>query len=185
MEHFADFDTATEQFASRGLNVGDGEVQALSRPRRCRCDVLAKDYRAPGTGRRELYPAPVVTGREIAVEPPPKAGVKLFRMVNIRNRDDDHLKIHVDSRGTRVCGWFIVADCTQSCHLFLLYMWAKWRSKRPFTIETLLLRLSSSQWPGFLPTSLRLTAVIGSRYEPLLKRAAAVPRLQNGRLFPA
>src|SRR5207253_7537996 len=119
-EHLADFDAATAQLVPGGLNVGDGQVQALGRAWCCRGDVLAEDYRAPRAGRRELDPTPVVTSGEIGVEPPPEPGVELFRAVDIRNRDDDHLKLHVDSHGIRVCGWFIVADCTQSFHFFLL-----------------------------------------------------------------
>src|SRR5438034_9094609 len=120
VEHLADFNAATEQIVPGGFNVGDGQVQALSRARCCLGDVLAEDYRAPGAGRRELDPTPVVAGGEIGVESPPESCVELFRAIDIRDRDDDHLKLHVDSRGTRVSGWFIGADCTQCCHFVLL-----------------------------------------------------------------
>src|SRR3954471_13359653 len=116
MEYFADSDAATEQVFPGGLNIRDGQVQALGRARRCRGDVLAEDYRTPGAGRRELDSTPVVTSGEIGVEPPTESGVELFRAVHIRNRDDDHLELHLESSGVRVRGWFIVADCAHSCH---------------------------------------------------------------------
>src|SRR5512146_2528221 len=65
VEDFADFDAATEQIFPGGLNVGDGQVQALGRAGRSRGHVLAEDYRAPRAGRRELDPAPVVASGEI------------------------------------------------------------------------------------------------------------------------
>ncbi len=56
VEHLAYFNTATEQIVPGGLNVGDGQVQALSRARCCLGDVLAEDYRAPGAGRVNWTP---------------------------------------------------------------------------------------------------------------------------------
>src|SRR5215471_11997883 len=120
VKHFADFDAATQQLFSRGLNIGDGQVHALGGPRRRRGDVFAKNYRTPGTGRRELNSTPVIASVEIGVEPPPELGVELFGAVYIRNRDDDHLNLHIDSHSTRVSGWFVAVDCLQSCHLVLL-----------------------------------------------------------------
>src|SRR6478609_11885190 len=116
VEDFADFSAATQQIFPRGLNVSDGEVQAAGRARCCRSHVLAEDHGARRTGRRELDPTPVITSSEITIETPSKSGVELFRAFGIRNGDDDHLKLHVDSRGIRVCGWFYVADYSRGCH---------------------------------------------------------------------
>src|SRR5512147_127729 len=91
VEHLAHFDATTEQLVPGGLNVGDGKVQALGRAMRRRGDVLAEDYRAPGARRRELDRTPVVASGKIGVEPPPESCVELFRTVDIRNGDDDHL----------------------------------------------------------------------------------------------
>src|SRR5512133_3770734 len=85
MEHFADFDAPTQQLFPGSLNVGDGQVQALGGARRRRRDVLAKNYRTAGAGRRELNSTPLVSIGEIGVEPPPELGVELFRAVYIRN----------------------------------------------------------------------------------------------------
>src|SRR5581483_34013 len=120
VKYFADFDAATEQVLSGGFNIRDGQVQALGRARRCCGDILAEDYRTSGAGRCELYSTPVVTSGEISVEPPSKLCVELLRPVYIGNRDDDHLKFHVDCTRILFRGWFIAADCTQRCHFVLL-----------------------------------------------------------------
>src|SRR4051812_12805966 len=135
VKYFADFNAASEQVFPGGLNIRDGQVQALSRARRCRGDVLAEDYRASGAGRRELDSTPVVTSGEIGVEPPTQSGVELFRAVHIRNRDDDHLKLHVDSRGVRVRRWLILADCIHTCHFVLLYPSYSQESDLPLTAK--------------------------------------------------
>ena len=104
VEHLADLDAATEQLVAGGLDVGDDQVQALGGAGCRRGDVLAEDDRAPGARRRELDHAPVVTVGEVGVEPPPEPPVELLRAVDIRDRDDDYLELHVDSRDARVAG---------------------------------------------------------------------------------
>src|SRR5712692_7761245 len=101
VEHLADLDAATEQLLAGGLDVGDDQVQSLGGARCRRGDVLAEDDRAPGARRRKLDRAPVVTVGEVGVEPPPEPPIELLRAVDIRDRDDDDLELHVDSRDAR------------------------------------------------------------------------------------
>src|SRR4029077_21033509 len=111
VERFADLDAKTEQLFAGGLDVGDDQVQALGRTGRCRGNVLTEDNRAPGARRRELDHAVVFTAIEVRVEAPPKPRVELLRAVNIRDRDDDYLELHVHFHGIRAAGRFIAADC--------------------------------------------------------------------------
>src|SRR5271167_1365521 len=60
VEDIADLDTATEQFAAGGLDVGDDQVKALGGAGCRRGDILTEDNRAPGARRRELDYAEVV-----------------------------------------------------------------------------------------------------------------------------
>ncbi len=96
VECLADLDAATAQLAAGGRDVGDDQVQALGGAGCRRGDVLAEDDGAPGARRRELDDAEVVAGGEVGVEPPPEAAVERLRAVDIRNRDDDDLELHVD-----------------------------------------------------------------------------------------
>ena len=96
MEHLADLDAATEQFVAGGLDVGDDQVQALGRAGRRRGDVLAEDDRAPEPGGVNWMYAEVVAVGEVGVEPPTEAAVESLGAVDIRNRDDDDLELHVD-----------------------------------------------------------------------------------------
>jgi len=69
----------------------------LARTGRGRGEGLTELDRTPGTRRRELHHP----GRR-DVQPPPEPPVKLFRAVDVRNGDDDHLQLHVDFRDVRV-----------------------------------------------------------------------------------
>src|SRR4029077_5316727 len=120
VERLADLDAASKQILAGGLDVGDDQVQALGGAGRRRGNALAEDDRTAGPRRRELDYAEVFTAVEIGVEAPPKPRVELLRAVNIRDRDNDYLELHVHFHGTRAAGRFIAADCTQSCHFFLL-----------------------------------------------------------------
>ena len=51
--------------------------------------------RARGARRRELDDVVVVRG-EVGVEPPPETPVELLGALDIRDRDDDDLELHVD-----------------------------------------------------------------------------------------
>src|SRR5690348_14176961 len=117
MEHFAYLDAAIEQVFAGGFDVGDDQVQALGGARRRRGDVLAEDDRAPRAFRRKLDTAPVVTVGEVAVEPPSEPRVELLRAIDIRDREDDNLELHVNPRNTRdLCRvdtmyWFRAHNC--------------------------------------------------------------------------
>ena len=50
VKHFADLHAAIEQFFAGGLDVGDGQVQAVGGARRCRGDVLAEMIEHPEPG---------------------------------------------------------------------------------------------------------------------------------------
>jgi len=58
-------------------------------------DVLAEDDRAPGAGRGELDHAEVFTVVVVGVEPPSELRVELLGPLDIPNRDDDDLELHV------------------------------------------------------------------------------------------
>src|SRR5262252_5362710 len=102
VEHFAYLDAAIEQLFAGGFDVGDDQVQALCGAGCRRGDVFAENDRASGARRRKLDPAPVVTVGEVAVEPPSEPRVELLRAVDIRDRDDDDLELHINSRNA----WF-------------------------------------------------------------------------------
>ena len=95
VEHLADLGTAGGEFAVRSLNIGNDQVQALGRAGRGRRDLRAELDRALRARRRELDDPDAVIEGEVSVEPPPEAPVELFRAVNIRDGDDDHLKLRV------------------------------------------------------------------------------------------
>jgi hypothetical protein len=95
VKHLADRDAAREQVGAGGLDVGDDQVQSLRGAGRRRGDVLAEDDRAWRAGRRELYHPPVAGG-EVGIQPPAEAAVKALGAIDVRNRDDDDLELHVD-----------------------------------------------------------------------------------------
>jgi hypothetical protein len=97
VENLADLDAASEQLVAGGGDVGDDQVQALGGAGCCGGDILAEDDRASGARRRELNHAEVGTVVIVGVEPPPEAPVELLRAVDIRDGDDDHLELRLDS----------------------------------------------------------------------------------------
>src|SRR5580704_9438347 len=111
MEHLTDLDTAGNELFASSFNMGNDQVKTLGRARRGRRYLRAELNRAPRAGRRELDNAESVVEWEICIEPPPKLRVKRFRAINIRDWNDDHLELHVHSRGTRVPDRVIVS-CT-------------------------------------------------------------------------
>ncbi len=107
VEHLADLDTAGDEFVARSLDVGDDQVEALGRAGRGRRDVRAELDRAPRAGRRELDDPEAVIEGEVGVEPPPEVSIELLRAVDIRDGDDEHLELLIDSRefrNSRVAG---------------------------------------------------------------------------------
>src|SRR3954452_18985044 len=95
-------DAVCHEFGPSSFNIGDDQVQALRRAWCRRRYVLAEDDGGPGTRRRELDNAEVITVVEIGVKPPPDLPVELLRAVYIRDGDDDHFELHVNSRSCRV-----------------------------------------------------------------------------------
>ena len=94
VEHLADLGAAAGELASRGIDVGDCQVQVLGRTGRGRRQALAELDRAPGAGRRELDDAEAAAA-DIGVEPPAEPPVELLRPVGIRDGDDDHFELRI------------------------------------------------------------------------------------------
>src|SRR5580704_14214099 len=111
MEHLTNFDTAGNEILASSFDIGNDQVETLGGARRGRRYLHAELNRAPRPGRRELDDTESIVEWEICIEPPPKLCVKRFRAINIRDWNDDHLELHVHSRGTRVADPFIVS-CT-------------------------------------------------------------------------
>jgi hypothetical protein len=100
VEHLADLGTAGDELGARSLDVGDDQVQVLGRTGRGRGDARAELDRALGARRCELDDAEVVTSSAVGVEPPAETPVELLCAVDIRDRDDDHLELHVHDAGS-------------------------------------------------------------------------------------
>src|SRR5580704_3924193 len=117
MEHLADLNAAPEQILSRGLDVSNDQIKALSGAGSRRRDVPAEDHRAPGARRRELNHAKVRTVVVVGVEPPPQLRIERLGAVDIRDRDDDDFKLHVDTHRAGVAALDFMG---RICHLLLL-----------------------------------------------------------------
>jgi hypothetical protein len=81
-----------------------------------RGDVFAEDDRAPGAGRGKLDHAEVVLAVVVGVEPPPEAAVKALGAIDVRNRDDGDLQLHVDRR------YFCGLDYSFTLHLSIAHV---------------------------------------------------------------
>ena len=97
VKYLADLNAATEQIVARGPDVGHNQVRPWAEPGCAPVDIPAEDNRAPGARRRELNDPEVAAVIVVGVEPPPEAGVKFFRPVDIGDRDDDYLKLCIES----------------------------------------------------------------------------------------
>lgn len=102
MEHLANLDTTSNKVFAGRLNIGNDQIETLSRARRGRRYLRAELDRAPRAGRRELDDPESGVEWEICVEPPPKLCVKRFRAIDISDWNDDHLELHVDSYGAGI-----------------------------------------------------------------------------------
>src|SRR5215470_10443552 len=98
VEHLTDLDASTKQLGASGLDVGDYEIEALSGAGCRRGYILAEDDRAPRARRRELDHSEVVIVGVVCIEPPSEPGVELLGTINIRDRKDDDLELHIDYR---------------------------------------------------------------------------------------
>jgi len=58
---------------------------------------------------------------KVGIEPPPELAVELFRPLDIRDRNDDRLELHVDFGDVRLAGRLVTtAFLFEICHGFLL-----------------------------------------------------------------
>src|SRR6266481_7176498 len=96
VEQFAHLYTAIDELGARRLDVGHDEIESLCRARHGRRNSLAEDDRASRAWRRELYDPKLVTLSEVGVEPPTQVAVKALGAIDVRDRDDDDLELHVD-----------------------------------------------------------------------------------------
>jgi hypothetical protein len=71
----------------------------------------------PEPGGRELYDPEAIIEREVGVQPPPEATIELLRAVDICDRDDDHLKLHIDSCDALVSYRFVTYFASFHCYL--------------------------------------------------------------------
>ena len=126
VKYLAYFDTAGEELVMRSLDIGDGEVGAVSRARRSRGNVRAELHRTSRPRWSKLHDSEAVIETEVGVEPPPEVPVELLRAVDIRNGDDEHLEFHVNSRGLRYAGPIDTTafGCVHRCPLKMCRVWA-------------------------------------------------------------
>src|SRR5271170_2925896 len=96
MENFAHIDAAICQSLTCGLDIGHYEIQSALRPWRRGRHSFAKLDRASGTKWCELNQPKIVAVRDVCIEPPPQPAVKTHRPINVRHRNNDDLKRHVD-----------------------------------------------------------------------------------------
>ena len=96
VKHFANVSTVTDEFGPRCLDVGHDEIQTACRARRGRRQSSAEVDRARRARRRELYNSKIVADGEVGIEPPTQITVKALGAIDVRDRDDDDLKLHVD-----------------------------------------------------------------------------------------
>jgi hypothetical protein len=76
--------------------MSETKVQALGGAGRRRGDVLAEDDGTSGAGRCELDYPKVIRGRVVDVEPPTQVAIETLGAIDVRDRDNDDLKLHVD-----------------------------------------------------------------------------------------
>ena len=117
VERLADGDAAPTQVFAGGLEVGDDQVEALGGAGHRRGDVPAEDDRATRARRRELDHAEIGAVVVVGVEPPPEARLERLRPVNIRDGDDDYLKLGIDSGDAGIAGRVLTEDfgCAHGC----------------------------------------------------------------------
>ena len=99
VEHLARLDAVRRELVARGLDVGDDQVQALRRPGRGRVSFVPNWIEHAGARRRELDDPEAVVDGDVGVEPPAEARVELLRAIDVGDRDDDDLELHVDRSG--------------------------------------------------------------------------------------
>ena len=111
MKHLAHLNAAVDELGARCLDVGYDEIKSACRARHGRGDSRAEVDRARRAWRRELYDPKLVTDDEVGVQSPTQAAVKALGAIDVRDRDDDDLELHVDPP----CSWGL--DCSFAVHL--------------------------------------------------------------------
>jgi hypothetical protein len=97
-------------------DIGHDEIESLCRARHGRGDSLAEDDRARRAWGRELYDPKLLADDEVGIEPPTQIAVEPLGPINVRDRDDDHLELHVDPRRSRGL------DCSFAAHLLTAHV---------------------------------------------------------------
>ena len=118
MEYFAHVGAAIDEFGARRLDVGHDEKKPPCRARRGRRDARAEVDRARRAWRRELHDPKRVADDEVGIEPPAQAAVKALGAIDVRNRNDDDLELHIDrpsggcdaSRSITVSSWLMTVS---------------------------------------------------------------------------
>ena len=103
MEDLAHVDTATDELGARCLDVGHDEIQSVCRAGRGGRDARAEEDRAGEPGGVNWMTRKRVTDDEVGVESPTQAAVEALGAIDVRNRDDDDLELHVDRPCLRGC----------------------------------------------------------------------------------
>src|SRR5215217_1697898 len=102
VEHLAHGDTAIDELGARRLDVGYDEIEFACRARHGRRAPGAELDRARRAWRRELDAPKRVTDHEVGIESPAQAAVETLGAIDVRNRDDHDLELHID-RSSRGC----------------------------------------------------------------------------------
>src|SRR5215217_8231451 len=102
VEHLAHVDTAIDELGAGRLDVGYDEIKSACRARHGRRTPGAELDRARRAWRRELDAPKRVTDHEVGIEAPAQVDVETLSAIDVRNRDDDDLELHID-RSSRGC----------------------------------------------------------------------------------
>jgi hypothetical protein len=98
VEHFADIDTAIDEFGAR-FDVGDDEIELSEDPA---ADVNpVPKWMSRRAGGRELHDPERVALGDVGIEPPPQAAVKALGSLDVRNGDHDDFELHVEHARVR------------------------------------------------------------------------------------
>jgi hypothetical protein len=95
MEHLAHVYPTLRKLGASRLHIGDDKMETLRRTGHGGRHILAEDDRTGRTRGRELNDPEIVVRDDIGVEPPTEIAIKLLGAIDVRDRDDDDLKLHV------------------------------------------------------------------------------------------
>ena len=108
MEHLAHVDAVSDELGACCLDVIDDEERSLNGSRRGGRESLAEHDGARRAGRRHLHQPPIVTAREIGVQPPPQALVEALGPIDIGHRKDDDFELQIES--AQRCGSWVASS---------------------------------------------------------------------------